>query len=170
MHSASTPSDLPNGRLREMLSEHIPYEHRMLDTAYNLLQLGIFEFGLKNALIESFWVHARNLIAFYTHPTPNQVRRYPWDVRASHFVEGGVFDLDNQLLKQAGGENTGEKLVDLVHRQIAHLTYHRTSGSVEKLVGIDMARIKLWIEETLDEFEACLTDEAQKLWRSPKLP
>jgi hypothetical protein len=51
-------------RNRDMLREHIPYEADMLNGTYMLLAGGIKDPVTRNAIIESFCIHCRNLINF----------------------------------------------------------------------------------------------------------
>jgi hypothetical protein len=51
-------------KLKEFFVEHLPYEIDMLRDAYVLLETGLLGRVLENLLIESFCVHARNLIEY----------------------------------------------------------------------------------------------------------
>lgn len=66
---------------REILTEHLPYELDMFELAF--LRLHSAEFAdqrkddfLKNSSIETFWLHARNLIEFFGARTECYFARY----------------------------------------------------------------------------------------------
>ena len=61
-----------NEKTRAILTEHLPYELNMLEAAFTFLHSPDFKdvhrIGfVRNAAIEAFWLHARNLIEFLTH-------------------------------------------------------------------------------------------------------
>jgi hypothetical protein len=49
----------------EFFTDHLPYEINMLRVSFALLSTGVMGPALTNVLIESFCVHARNLIEFF---------------------------------------------------------------------------------------------------------
>ncbi len=51
--------------LQEFLGDHLPYEINMLRSTFTCLSLGVFTGALQNALIESYAIHARNLLEFF---------------------------------------------------------------------------------------------------------
>ena len=57
---------------KTVFTEYLPYELNMLEAAFAFLNSKQFDElhkipFLKNAAIETFWLHARNLIEFLTH-------------------------------------------------------------------------------------------------------
>ena len=59
-----------------ILGEHLPYELDMLDASFALLHSPALAAhrahpAVRNALVEAFWTHARNVIEFLTHPKGN---------------------------------------------------------------------------------------------------
>src|SRR5690348_13853431 len=97
--------------------EHLGYEFVMLNnTALALANSPFFGEPIKNALMESFTVHARNLFGFLWD-------RKPWndDVVASDFFDDQSAWDDNPpaippILEPIGGR---------VGKEVAHLTYAR---------------------------------------------
>ena len=58
---------------KKMLAEHLPYEHDMLDKAFEFLTSEAHAAERedpfkRNPMVEVFWLHARNLIEFYNSP------------------------------------------------------------------------------------------------------
>jgi hypothetical protein len=55
----------PQTEPKEFVGTHVKYEIDMLRSTYDYLARGKHEWTIRNALIESFWVHARNLLEFF---------------------------------------------------------------------------------------------------------
>jgi hypothetical protein len=58
---------------QDMLTEHLPYELDMLERAYSFLHDPKFldartDSFMRNATIEVFWAHVRNLNEFFRYP------------------------------------------------------------------------------------------------------
>jgi hypothetical protein len=108
-----------------ILKEHLPYELDMLEGAFVFLHSADSAAQrqntiLKNAMIEAFWTHARNLIEFLTHPKGNDSAGV---VSAKDFAKAYFHKLNM------------DSIDDLVNAQISHLTYERRSASEENSVG-----------------------------------
>jgi hypothetical protein len=102
-------------KAREMLREHLPYEFSMLfQTALLLSRPLPNENGesavLRNALIDSFWTHARCLLMFFNSP---RNASYDGEVSARDFVDA-QFQFDFRAL---------QRLADKINEQISHLKY-----------------------------------------------
>ncbi len=99
------------------ISEHLFYELWMLDTTARILAIEAFGEGpVRNALLESFTIHARGLLQFFF---PNQPR--PDDALAVDFLPSA------SAWETARGDMP-PILVDLaarVGKEVAHLTYGR---------------------------------------------
>ena len=111
---ASSPSTTP-----AYLAEHYLYEVNMLRAAHGLLASAASQ-AHANALIESFAVHARNLMDFFLSAARGD------DAVASHFTASGTFAAT--ATRAIPGD-----LRTRLNKQIAHLTYSRT-GAVK--IGI----------------------------------
>ena len=56
----------PDKKILEFVREHLPYEIDMLRSTYLTLYQGGVDWAIRNALIESFCIHARNLLEFFS--------------------------------------------------------------------------------------------------------
>jgi hypothetical protein len=107
--------------LRDFAADHLYYELLMLhETAMGLKWRETLDadFALKNALIESFTVHARVLAQFlYYSPS----KKFPDDVTAEHYVR------DVREWKAARGPLPADlqEVIDRTGKEIAHLTRGR---------------------------------------------
>ena len=109
--------------LMEAFDHQLVYEVDMFYRTYNFLDVPAWSAGLANAIIESFCVHARNLIEFFDQEsaTPGQARSNY--MGAKHFCDGYI------PWTKGGPSND---LRGRLNRQISHLTYDRTSKEEEK--------------------------------------
>lgn len=96
------------------LAEHYLYELNMLRAAHALLPRMATQ-ALANALIESFVVHARNLMDFFLSAPRGD------DAVAAHFTADGTF-------AAAATRAVPKDLRIRLNKQIAHLTYSRTNA------------------------------------------
>jgi hypothetical protein len=147
---------------KKMLAEHLPYEHNMLDGAFEFLTSKAHAEERKvpfkrNAVVEVFWLHARNLIEFY--------RNSGVSACASHFTSKR---LSPEFRLNKGGEravaNAGREFSDLINEQVCHLKYERVSIRDEKLGGYDLQRVKDSIDRAMMKFQDMLTPEARAVW------
>ena len=137
------------------LTEHVAYEVDMLHGTRQRLRHGVGDTVVRNAVVESFLVHARSLNAFLA-PRPANARAD--DVFAEDFV--------------AGWRRTGNGLAktdhDRIGKEIAHLTSVRV-GVVSKYWPIDLTADDLLGD--LADFAAALPDgidgrdELRSRWR-----
>jgi len=142
---------------RDVIHEHLPYELYMLENSLKTWNDCVrrgergFERGLA---FENFWLHARNLIDFFSKPEGGS------DVVASTFIKDKHLDfsLSGCALQD---------LRDRINEQICHL--QRRRGIIAKeLTGTDAEHIFSRIRNAKEEFEHNLTCEARGLWNSPK--
>jgi hypothetical protein len=143
----------PEG-LREAFAHHLVYEVNMFRLTYLLLQLPAWSGGLANAIIESFCVHARNLIDFFSEKsaTPGQSNNY---TGAKHFSDG-------YTAWTKGGPS--HDLCGRLNRQISHITYDRTSKDQEKIGPKERAELVELIERELKIFSGCLRKPYKEDW------
>src|SRR6516162_6299974 len=101
----------PEGLL-EAFAHHLVYEVCMFRLTYLFLRLPAWSGELANAIIESFCVHARNLIDFFSEEsaTPGQSDNF---MGAKHFCNGYA------AWTEGGPSND---LRGRLNRQISHLT------------------------------------------------
>jgi hypothetical protein len=138
----------------DILEEHLPYEIMMLRYAFDQLQT--LERGLlANAFIETYCLHARNLIDFFWADASPKGRT----PTANHFTT-------RDYLKVRGPDvRRGDLYAELNH-QIAHLSYNRTRNHREKIDGRDRAILLQAIEAAVSEFGQHLRDEYKQYWRA----
>ncbi len=137
---------MPDQILIDIIDEHLPYEIDMLRDTYSALAATPAPTGVcKHALIKSFCVHARSLIAFFAK-TPCR----KGDAVAGDFTAGFVERLDpcTEPLKS---------LWTKLNKQIFHLTKDRTILDSDKFdPGTDGTKILQEIERELLKFRNCL--------------
>ena len=107
-------------RLKDQLvkaSEHLYYEYMMFMNLANALSTGVFgESVIKNAVLESFTVHTRNLLDFLYAEKPRND-----DIIAIDFFEKPEAWSSNLPDKSPLLASTNQR----VAKEIAHLTYNR---------------------------------------------
>ena len=143
----------PDG-LMEAFEHHVVYEVNMLRQTFGFLHVPAWSPELLNMIIESFCVHARNLIDFFNEnsATPGQSKGY---VGAKHFCT-------NYQPWTEGGPS--KDLVGRLSRQISHLTYDRTSQNEEKIGPKEQLELVRLIEQELEIFGKCLRKPYASRW------
>jgi hypothetical protein len=144
----------------EILKEHLPYELDMLDTAVAYLQSAessSSEESLdratrfrRNAAIEAFWTHARNLVEFLT-------REKSGDLTVS---SASAKDFAEKFHPTAKMEPIQKK----INEQVTHFGFCRKSSQDEKLGGDDMNWVKPAIDSEIKRFETLLDPECRAYW------
>src|SRR4051794_17297670 len=91
----------------ECIREHLPYEISMLRWLYGKL-LSSHDQPDANAFIESFFLHARNLVAFFRNDTdcgfdPRYFTKQDYQV-AGNFVPAGLVKKINQQIQHLGSD------------------------------------------------------------------
>jgi hypothetical protein len=133
----------------EFLKEHLPYEVDMLRATYSLLQTASPN-AVGFALIESFCVHARNLIEF------SKIKKScNFDPR--WFTEN--LKLDKRFVD-------GGALVKITE-QISHLSANRRSLQTEKIGLKFREKVYEAIEDELERWEKCLNPGWRAHWKPP---
>jgi hypothetical protein len=100
----------------------------MLEQTYEQLK-GARPGVCRNAFIESFCIHARNLIEFY---------RGKGEVNAGHFTADGIY---KPKFVAANSRALGNSLYDKLNQQVAHMTKDRTTDPKKKIGSNDRERI-----------------------------
>jgi hypothetical protein len=106
-------------QLSEMARRHLAYELKMLrETSAALRGKGIGPRSFRNAMLETFLVHYRNLLDFFY---ADQRRSLSHDVRASDFVA----DAKRWKARRPRLDKESSSYRERVNAQLAHLTYRR---------------------------------------------
>jgi hypothetical protein len=147
--------------LDEFLDEHLPYEVQMLRHTYHLLATGIAvspaeaQVVVEYALIESFCVHARNLIEFFRH-------KKPCDFDLRWFAKDGYRVADKDFI----GASVQKKLDE----QMSHLTKGRTKVEKEKIDRAARKEIYDALEDEIDRLRSSLRPDSASKWKVAARP
>ena len=146
----------PEG-LIEAFEHHLVYEVNMLRATNVCLSTPVEAFGrvVVNALIESFCVHARNLIDFFDQSSETPGKAQHNYLGAKHFTTGYV--------PWAEGIPSND-LISRLNKQISHLTYGRTAKDEEKIGDKQRSKLLEILEVELKQFRDCLKDPYAQRW------
>ncbi|MGE0036768.1 MAG: hypothetical protein AB7S93_14110 [Xanthobacteraceae bacterium] len=143
----------------DLLKEHLPYELDMLDNAVCFMnspefaKLGESSDKLdqfkKNAAIESFWTHARNLIEFLSRDKSPDLNVS--SASARDFAEGYRSNLDLESVSKK------------INEQVSHLGYRRVSLPPDKL-SHEIHFVKSGLDSAFRRFQEQLNPECQEHW------
>ena len=137
-----------DAKLVEVIERHLPYEIGMLFSTYKRLEAGEPDHDVRNALIEAFCIHARNLIDFLKGKRKG--------VRARSVTDGYT---------PFAGTKIDRALTKKIEDQIAHLSIGRTSDPNEKIDG-RVRSVLLWaIATELVEFQRHLKPQYRTAWK-----
>ena len=109
----------------EGIIEHLCYEYDMLRQTSKELSNGLPDGVIKNALVESFTLHARNMIDFLDPPSSVK----PDDVLATDF--NFIKDLNTWNKALSKNKDSRKQIKDRCNKEMAHLTYKRIGISEE---------------------------------------
>jgi hypothetical protein len=137
-----------NGFATKMLSHFIPYEVGMMRAVSKRLAAGSVSRVQRNAEIESFHIHARNLIEFFTD-----------DKQCA--IDPRTFTTPNYRVK---GNFIPAKLKSKISQQIVHLTHERTDVEKDKLSDDERMQTLRYIEEEIARFEKALDPHWLPIW------
>lgn len=140
----------------EIMNEHLPYELIMLRGTFDQLVTHTVE---TNALIESFCIHARQLLDFFEDKEGRTT-----DARASDFTKTKYQTKHLPPSK--------DPIRDNINKQIAHITLCRTTDSTEKITGQDMLKLLNALTDEAEKFKKKLKPEYQDefRWNQPQRP
>jgi hypothetical protein len=139
-----------------LLNEHVRYELDMLfETSNRLNYCDIDDDVVRNALIESFCIHARQLIDFFNDEK---------GVHARRFMNDGHSVSSSTTVQLSG------KLKTKLNTQIAHLTERRTTDPADKIGNDDRSRLVSGIQKALRVFESQLRSPFKEAWGSYEIP
>jgi hypothetical protein len=135
--------------LDEFFKEHLPYEIGMMRDSIHALAIrdGLGEFE-KNAFIETFCLHARNLIEFFK-------QKDPCDFDPRDFTHG--FELNKRFI--------GDRALPKINRQVSHLTKGRTKDTARKITGDELTKMHQAIEAEIKRFAQHLKPEWREKWK-----
>jgi hypothetical protein len=131
----------------EFFTQHLPYEIDMLHATYELARASRSA-PEHDALVESFLMHARNLIEFFQD-------------RPSCDFDPRMFTVGSYQLNK---DFVAEAVLPRINRQISHLTVKRMSRDADKLGPRDWALILRALEEEISRFTKALTRDNAAKW------
>jgi hypothetical protein len=138
-----------------MLEKHVTYEIDMLVATYTLMkQMEVSKLVtdeetnkvICNALVESFAIHARNLIDFFNSKQGGNPKEFAPEYEPT---------VVNEI---------GSKLDRKLNTQIAHLTYQRTDDPKNKIGSGERETLLRHLLPEIDSFSRRLKDEWQARW------
>jgi hypothetical protein len=133
-----------------ILGEHLPYELWMLRETYVKLNSPPADVVLRNALIESFCIHARQLLEFFDNKQGKHAKDFT----------GG-----NYAAAHLSGLTKSER--DKLNTQVAHVTAMRTIDSAEKIGHALRAKFLTALEREAQHFEGKLDSEFRGMFKAP---
>jgi len=133
--------------MTELFERHLLYEVWMLFETRARFVAGVDDTVVRNALIESFCIHARGLIDFFNDKKGAAVSAFT-NFAYVPFANGPV----------------PEKLVTKLSTQIAHLTRKRSSDPREKIDQAAREELLLMVSDELRNFRNHLLPEYRSLW------
>jgi hypothetical protein len=145
--------------LKEMARRHLSYEVKMLRELADALQgNGVGPRTMRNALLESFLIHYRNLYDFFYPDFPGR-RRLPHDVCARDYLR----DTRRWRKHRPEGDSKFRENRERVNVLLAHLTFRRLKYNSRSWHDKKMASM---IETLLQEFLRELPRERRAWFRS----
>lgn len=139
----------------EAFEHHVVYEVNMLRHTFNFMGIPAWSSELRNAIIESFCVHARNLIEFFSQRSKTAGQADGDYVGAKHFC--------NNYEPWTKGRPSSD-LTKRLNRQVAHLTYDRTSRDEDKVGGKEQLELIKLIEQEIEAFGSSLREPYKAKW------
>lgn len=131
----------------EFFTHHLPHEIEMLRATYELARAARPP-AEHEALVESFLLHARNLIEFFQdRPTCD------FDPR---MFTAGSYQLNRDFV--------AEGVLPRINRQVGHLTVKRTTQEADRPGPRDWALILRALEEEIARFTKALRKDYAEKW------
>jgi hypothetical protein len=164
-------SSMPEGdamkRAITVLSDALRYEFDMLDAVALHMQKEEFkhlgnnetECLIRNAIVESFWTHARNLLEFFNQ-TQNRQDLTASSASAKDFTCNFNPSSEIKALWADGSLKTK------INEMISHVGFCRRTELYKKLDINEMERVKSVIDKEVQEFELRLREMRERLGRS----
>jgi hypothetical protein len=143
-----------------LLRQHLPYELNMLEHTFRLLHSSDgYAKKLRentvvaNALIESFWTHARNLIEFFNQTKGDGLK----GLASAHDMTEGYF-ADTKM----------RELDRMINVQISHLQYDRPALTEKQLNYSEMDRVRNIIAREVEKFNKSILSRYRDAWTPHK--
>ena len=136
----------------EFFTHHLPHEIEMFRATYELARAAR-PAAEHEALLESFLLHARNLIEFFQD-------RPSCDFDPRMFTSGSY---------QVNRDFVADSVLPRLNRQIGHLTVKRTTQEADRLGPRDWALILRALEEEIARFTRALSKDYAAKW-APQQP
>jgi hypothetical protein len=135
------PNNVTDALADQCIGRHLPYEIKMMRELYAELPTGKYTRLIHNSNVQSFCIHARNLIEFFKNKPP--------------------CDFDPRLFTdktyQPNGNFIDSKLEAKINQQVTHLTADRTTNADDQLGQPQWKKIIETIEKEIGRFEKALT-------------
>jgi len=135
----------------EFFTHHLPHEIDMLRASYELARASR-PAAEHEALVESFLLHARNLIEFFQD-------------RPSCDFDPRMFTLGSYQLSK---DFVADGVLPRINRHIGHLTVKRTIQEADRLTPRDWALILRGLEQEIARFTKALTRDYATKWSLPQ--
>jgi hypothetical protein len=150
----------PDG-MNQIIKDHFRYEVQMLRYTHQRLCRGFAGTDKceANAVIESFCIHARNLIDFLRE-TESKLSDGKY-AAAVHFTD---------RYEAFKTHSMSDDLYGKLGEQIAHITYGRTNIDEEKLGAKERQRLFDLIAHEIPIFLGHLKEQYRLLWEEPYMP
>jgi hypothetical protein len=139
---------MANASLDEILERHYVYEVIMLVNTFGYLRLPQPDDTIRNALIESFCIHARSLIDFYNNKQA---------VHAKSFADGAYTPFVGKPIRKI--------LIQKLNTQIAHMSFQRTIITAEKIGAGDRLELLRGVLGAHFNFVNHLTQHFDQIWQ-----
>ena len=138
--------------LKKFVGEHVKYEIDMLRSTHECLRSRSWDWAVQNALIESFWIHARNLLEFFG----KQKNAHP----VTSFCETSYAPLKFSSVRP---------LYRKICEQISHLKCGRTHDVTAKLDVVNSG-VRELLENEIERFRSHLCPECEDLISARSIP
>ena len=142
------PKYVTTKQMESIIGHQLPYEVQMMRALYPALSSGRYDQMHHNAHIESFYVHARNLVEFF---------------KAKNDVDPRIFTDDTYRKR---GDFIDRSLQDKMNEQISHLSWKRTENMNEKLGPAEWKKTLDALELEIVRFEKAIKPEFRNLWQA----
>jgi hypothetical protein len=140
----------PRTPIERLLFRHLPYELDMLEQTLARLLANANAPVVSNALIESFWTHARNLIEFFNQPKGDGITG---TASAQDMTVGYSPDAKLKTIDQ------------LINQQISHLQYDRPAFTADQLDFNEMFRVRGDIQREVERYQKTIRCKYQDFWK-----
>ena len=131
----------------EFFTHHLPHEIEMFRATYELARAAR-PAAEHEALLESFLLHARNLIEFFQD-------------RPSCDFDPRMFTVASYQLNK---DFIADSVLPRINKQVSHLTARKVARDSDKLAPRDWALILRALEEETSRFGKALTSEYAAKW------